>query len=92
MTIKQLPISIPRGFWSEYGVRGKYTAIAFICQRCGYSISLLETQEMRDKSEGNLQSYEVPEGWSDHNYIGVMCPTCTKEFNEFMKMKEGETE
>ena len=31
MTIKQLPISIPRGFWSEYGVRGKYTAIAFIC-------------------------------------------------------------
>ena len=56
MTIKQLPISIPRGFWSEYGVRGEYTAIAFICQRCGYSISLLETQEMRDKSEGNLQN------------------------------------
>lgn len=86
---KALTRSVPPGCWSSGGSSGRYIGIIFVCQRCAKAICVPETDEMRKKSEGNLQSYDPPEGWgcgwvSKDIHTGVMCPDCHKALIDFL--------
>ena len=34
-------------------------------------------------SEDNLQCYDAPDGWGEHEY-GLLCPDCFKKYKKFM--------
>lgn len=62
---------------------GRIRAVAFYCQRCKKIQFEIITDKMAERSEDNLQCYDAPDGWGEHEY-GLLCPDCFKQYKEFM--------
>jgi hypothetical protein len=80
--LSDLPLG---GCMNGYCMRGRTVLISFTCGRCGKTH--VEPYSKQAKSaEGNLQEFKPPEGWQDDTlYLPLLCDTCKKEFDEFMK-------
>ena len=76
----------------DYESEGRKLLVLFTCQRCGATkTENLEDVDKDKESYGQLRSLNLPLGW--HNLLGLgplLCPKCSREYNDFMRMKEGD--
>ena len=69
----------------KYTSGGRTLMVEFKCMRCGYT-HIEPYSEQVKSTEGNLQSYQPPEGWrNDSVGFPMLCPTCNKLLADFMQ-------
>ncbi len=74
--------------FNEYERDGRRLMVEFKCRRCGgVRIEPLESVETED-GYGYLYNLKKPEGWNE--IYGLFCPTCTKEFKDFINARRTE--
>lgn len=68
-----------------YTRQGRTLMVKFTCSRCGDFV-ITPYADQAQETEGNLQCFRPPEGWSDHFsfYAPLLCPKCTAQLKNWM--------